>query len=149
MTTDANGGGGSKLRRAAVPRNRADVEDKNFDEIAKYEIRIRIAARVGFNRNPRYEFSLREWNAIYAYITGGYYFPMREYNTPLSPDIADVRAAALGKAGAVDGHPDVEPGATTDGEWDPENGPRKAQLAALCETLEEQGDSRPRPSGGG
>lgn len=136
-----------RLRRAEIPRAIHEIAESDFDEITKYEVRIRIAAKVGFNRNPRVQFGLREWNGIHAFLTGSHYFPAQDWNTPRSPPIEEVRRAVLLQAEATDGHPDVE-ARNTDGEWDGGK-PRKTQLAALCECLERESDSRPNPQESG
>lgn len=119
----------------------ADVaESVGAKSLLVRDIRNLIASLVGINTNPRTRFGKKELNSIHAYLTGEWYYPKRDYNTPESPPAEAVRIAVAVKAPVEDyiPSPNDAPGEVTR----PFN---KSELIDLLETLQNQGDKRPKP----
>lgn len=116
--------------------NLPDIADEPLSELTNPEIRLRIAGPVGLRTSYDSAFGKSTLNSIYAYLTGEYYFPKRHYRTRLSPPVGHLRHAVAAEA-EIEGY-DVT-------HRENARAFRKAELIALCETVESASDQRPNP----
>lgn len=124
--------------------------DVDPDECLKAELRAKIIYRVGTNDDPTASLSKSALNSVYAFLTGEYPIrPKHVYKTqdPDVPPMPALRRLVLGAAGDTD---DVIEAMNRRA-----NNPRvdreyvHGELATVVEAIQERGDQRPVPNGGG
>lgn len=121
--------------------NHPEIEHDLLEDLTKAEIRLRIAQPVGLRTDYHSAFGKKDLNSIYAYLTGEHYFPKRDYNTPQSPDIEELRVQVAIRT-PINAYI-LTPDDIADGLTQPERVYRKAELIELCEAVEQSSDQRP------
>lgn len=116
----------------SVGRELPGTDDRNFGEMARWELRGWIARYVGRRKqNLRTPMTMTTLNSVYAYLTGGFAVPPREINTEFSPGRGHVKILVASEVG-IDDYP-----------FEPNPRPfRREELQSIAEKLVANSDKR-------